>query len=1428
MYDIFWYTDNFEQVKQQAITNSRTEYAWILCEAVDYTNFNLRYVPTKHEQTQCHIWGSHNNANTHTTWLIPVNHINSVVANYHSEVLPSKYIVEGWEWFKDDRINYANFNFDWLPDSWDWDKNHAWAMRGTTQLAYTYLKRKDATETIYHQSELLFLPNDEWHWITDDRIDYTNFNFNWLPDVWDKTLEHRFAMYGCDKLSYTSLVNTTCETTGVKHHTSTLMFKEPIMKIAKEELTATDLPEWVWIVDDRIDYIDFDFNWLPDEWDVNKTHCFTMKGCTELYYTSLINTQNISIANKFHIAELTFKPNATTDEWVWETDERIDYTGFDFTWLPDAWDINKTHCFTLAGLEQLSYTKLYNKRHNTGECKYHPSTLRFKPNASTDEWIWETDDRIDYSNFDFNWLPDAWDLDKEHCFAMKGCEKLSYTRLYNSKHEQTSSKYHPTNLIFKSNAAKDEWIWHTDDRIDYSNFDFNWLPDAWDIDKVHCFTMKGCEKLSYTRLYNSKHTQTSSKFHESVLVFKPQAAANEWIWHTDNRIDYTDFDFNWLPDAWDIDKVHCFTMAGCNHLHYTWLVNVNHQNSTFQKIHKANLKFKPNAANDEWVWVTDPRIDYSNFDFSWLPDTWDINKEHNFCMRYTDQLSYTKLYNSKHVTQGKTYHSSKLTFIDGAADDEWVWVIDPRIDYSEFDFDWLPNGWDMDKEHCFTMTGCEKLHYTKLYNKKHNKGTKKYHHAGLTFIEGAATDEWVWDIDPRIDYSQFDFTWLPDEWDMNKTHYFCMEDKKQLSYTKLRNIKVESVKDIFHESHLNFKEEPRTIFWPDYITHEQQYEWLCSQYFEDEWVWICDSRINYDNLNKRWLPDAWDVDKIHCMTMRNQKQLSYTWLVNTKTLQNKDFKYYKSSLKFEKSIQDKVYWPNFVTEILSGFDWQDSLANWVIAQELENEWVWIIDSRVDYDEFDFTWLPDSWDNQFIHCFAMKDKEKLSYTWLVNTKTMIQKKFKYHTSELLFNEKINDLIFLDMGSGNTSGLTADKKIRFTGNMESVVRSAVKRSTSEYVWICSTCSDYSNFKFDWLPDLDRLDFAHCWPALYQIKGETFFIHVPTFLRTNEFKWDFDHPAVARYPWPMVSYNEDNLADAINKNTRSSALYTVYHKEYIEVTTIPTPCLWEDRPVVGMSACNSVSLVPRDCIVSKEIYEYPFLERKIVADNCKMDVIFLYNGEKNSQEIYDRLSHRSYVMPKIVRGITPRLKAYQAAAEQSTTDWFLAVFAKCWMTDNFVQFEWRPDYWQQAKHYIFHNHNKDLDLTYGHMAPIAYNKRLMLENTGGLDMTLAQEHAVVPLVISETTLTDPWDTWRTAFRETAKLLYYQKESNNLELEFRLNKWLTAEQIWYKRGAEDAKNYFESTDGEYSWLMLTNEWDWLNKKFQSLYSADLTTLTI
>ena len=595
------------------------------------------------------------------------------------------------------------------------------------------------------------------------------------------------------------------------------------------------------------------------------------------------------------------------------------------------------------------------------------------------------------------------------------------------------------------------------------------------------------------------------------------------------------------------------------------------------------------------------------------------------------------------------------------------------------------------------------------------------------------------------------------------------------------------------------------------------------EHSQTEYVWLLHNDVDYTDFDLRFVPNRFEQDQAHAWPSHNNEQAYTTWLMPRKF---ENVNYHRESLPTKDRPVSHMTWPDFNEVTLSGRDWHDSLCNWLLGlPHLMADWVWVCDQRIDYTGFDFSWRPSYFDQQYIHCFTMKDREQLSYTWLVNRSVLRDRQYKFIKKDLSFQDnKHREDVYLDMGN-ITVPIIGSKRVRFTGRMEDVLRNAVKRCTKEWMFVYSSCSNYEDFDFSWLPDLDQMHYTHCWPAPGQIKGDTFLIHIPSFRHSNEFRWNFDHPVVKRYPWPGLIYEQDNLADAINDNERPSSLYTVYYKDKSKIHFFPTPCLWDERPVVGMNLCNSVSLVPRDCIVEKEIYEYPYLEHNTAAaDSCKMDIVFLHNNEAGHHANYDRLNHRSYDIPYVVKGVTPRLKAYQTAADKSNTDWFLAVFAKCWMTDNFVEFKWRPDYWQQAKHYIFYNHNKDLDLTYGHMAPIAYNKRLMLENTGGLDMTLAQQHAVVPEAISQTELTDPWDIWRTAFRETAKLLYYAKTSDNIELHYRLNRWLDAKQLWYNRGATDAKNYFESTDGEYAWLMLTNEWDWLRKRFDVLYSADFT----
>jgi len=456
MFDTYWYDyadcNDINELISKAIAKSRTEYVWLRHRAVDYSHFNLRFMPHKHQADMIHAWASHDNPQCYTTWLIPIH--NNGEMFYHDKMLP---ILNLPTWNTSDCVEYSDFNFNWYPDVWDWHKQHHFAMAGTTQLAHTSVG--NGSEIKYHSSNLrykeigIWYDTDsiqdspyEWNWLVDSRIDYSDFNFNWLPDAWDSDKIHEFSMWGTEQLSYTRLLRRE-HTNERVYHFSYLFFKD-IPKL--HELVPTD-SEWVWIIDERIDYSNFNFNWLPDAWDINKTHAFAMDGTEQLCYTFLHNTKVPSSETKYHDAKLKFDPTKPNHEWVWERDERVDYSNFNFGWLPDAWDSDKTHVFCMAGTQQLGYTKLINTKNSNPKIVYHRSDLRFLPQvrpviywqdythelnldaikhlAMGSEWTWIADRRIDYSKWDFEWLPDGWDTHYIHAFTMADKQQLSYTML---------------------------------------------------------------------------------------------------------------------------------------------------------------------------------------------------------------------------------------------------------------------------------------------------------------------------------------------------------------------------------------------------------------------------------------------------------------------------------------------------------------------------------------------------------------------------------------------------------------------------------------------------------------------------------------------------------------------------------------------------------------------------------------------------------------------------------------------------------------------------------------------------------------------------------------------------------------------------------------------------------------------------------------
>jgi len=361
-------------------------------------------------------------------------------------------------------------------------------------------------------------------------------------------------------------------------------------------------------------------------------------------------------------------------------------------------------------------------------------------------------------------------------------------------------------------------------------------------------------------------------------------------------------------------------------------------------------------------------------------------------------------------------------------------------------------------------------------------------------------------------------------------------------------------------------------------------------------------------------------------------------------------------------------------------------------------------------------------------------------------------------------------------------------------------------------------------------------HVFASNEQKFGDTFYIHVPTFREQVDkielLEWYdtinfISNPYVCRWGIQDVEVDDNSIVNAIKDHEFKNPVYYFTNKPYIGQVK-PTINMWREktRTVVPLSEGGNTTLVTRDAKnhIKTQVYDYPHIDKTYIKHHDDpLDIVFISNGESNAEENWNHLKTITKDVPnRLVRvdGVKGRVKAYQEAAKSSHTAWFFACFAKLEVDKDF-DWNWQPDRLQQNKHYIFHAKNPITELEYGHMAMIAYNKNLVLCNTApGLDFTLDQEHEVVPVLSGTAYYADSVEVaWRSAFREVLKL----KDSNTIENEYRLEKWLSKGEgeigIWSKRGAEDAVEYYDSVNGKFEELKLSYDWEWLDNYFKKKY---------
>jgi len=957
------------------------------------------------------------------------------------------------------------------------------------------------------------------------------------------------------------------------------------------------------------------------------------------------------------------------------------------------------------------------------------------------------------------------------------------------------------NIADARNQCTTEHFWIINEFCDYRGFDWDFdfysLPDedVWAEDHNNVWPSQH-QKDSGTWLCSEKYSDIIV-YRTDVDPIQRKNNKND-LWVELDLIDHNKFDFSWHHDPteppyiyrWgskhypvELRPVLEYRVPGATEIKYVGVVieltSLNGGEVTQKTIGTVELL-------PEWdKWKIIVPVDESSFDFTWRPDPNSPPYIYVFGNQWNDATTEPTL----------EYH------MPDAVDRKYITDIVPKVANTEtnwktlipvesFDYSWRPNPhsppqiyqW-ADNGPRYTMPGATEVVLMERMDKTKKATVNRYQiKTTLNDLVNEHPDEVFWAINPDLSYDKFDFSWRPDENNFRHINVFGNEYSKDT-----------------HTYYVN---------GPLYKMGYKEYNYVEGQTVE------IDSNLSMFFIDRSNPESAARFTELKERYPQLQK-----------------------------------------TRYLNG--WIETI-NRCIAKS-DTRLFWVLNSELDYSKFDFDFYPSPWQEKMVHVFGTQWSH-WGTTFLVN-----KEQFPEDTKYVKIIEHLNMLNFvkskraiavdclypiymIDHGNEPVSdikGITVTS-IKYEHSYIRTFRNLLKtlpEKKEHYIWVCSSICDYENFDFSYICDPYAKDQLHVFPSDGQAFGDTFLIDVNklrSLIEEMVMLEDYEkvnynqHQRVKRLPPPVIITEGDSHVSSINTEFDwPYAVFVTEDNKDIQVTDIEPINLWtaENKNILITTTGASRIIVPREAkeYVYSELYDYPYIGRaKTLVNSDPMDIVYLSNGEAGAEENWEHLLKITRgIKNRVVRvdGINGRVAAYHAAAEASETPWAFTVFAKLKVNPKF-DWTWQPDRMQESKSYVFHAKNPVNGLIYGHQGLICYNKKLVLaQHECGIDFTLSMPHEVVPLVSGTANYnTDPYATWRAAFREVIKLKDQVIKNPTDDISaMRLDTWLNKAEgefsQWSIMGAVDAEEYYEEVEGNYEKLLLSFEWVWLKEKFTQRY---------
>jgi hypothetical protein len=717
-----------------------------------------------------------------------------------------------------------SFDYSWHPDNTEEPYVHVF---GNTQYPAeempTIEYRVSGAETIkYEHTVVAKLGPSMTNWEVSKHLDVSNFDFSWIPHPddpafiyefgtqWQKTGGPRYIVPNATQVKYVD--------TRVQH--------------------ARRLPNrknWNVLVEQAID--DFDYSWHPDDTEEPFIYVF---GNTQ-YPAEEMPTIEYRVASATSIKYVhdTVAKLAPSVE-NWEIPDNIDVNLFDFSWVPHPddpafiyqfgtqWQKTGGPKYIVLGATQ---TKYVDTRVQRAVRLSEPSNFK-------------TLHGYKIKDFDYSWHPDETAPPYIYQFGnnlypVDECPTIEYIV------EGATEISLVTDVIAKLGVNKTNW--KIPEGVEVKKFDFTWVPHPLAPPYIYQFGTKldnndgpsyispdndgeivYLPRIEVEDIEESEEIVIGQYYIETTLDDLVAQHPNEIFWATRKNIDYSTFDFDWRPGtvevAWELDYVHVFGSPE-SELTQTYFISAKHYAEG-----KTSLKFVEELKLDESTLskiFTKPDmffVDRSN------PES--AARFEALRAKYGTRIQKTRYLNSWVDTVNRCINRSTT---------ELLWVLNSELDYSDFNFEYYPNPWQMKMVQVF---GTQWSHWgtTFMVNRETFAEDTKYikiieHLSNLNFVKDikATATQCVHDI-VVIDHGNKELTRIVEQLKKKAPN-------KNVTTVKYNQTYFDTLKDI--------------------ISKQQEKK--------EHYIWICSSVCDYADFDLSYVCDPFARDQLHVFPSGKQK-----------------------------------------------------------------------------------------------------------------------------------------------------------------------------------------------------------------------------------------------------------------------------------------------------------------------------------------------------------------------------------------------------------------------------------------------------------------------------------------------------------------------------------------------------------------------------